>query len=268
VELVAGALPFAVKLVEGMLSDVPKNKDLLFAANQAVTSYAYLTVQQNLDRARDSDFDAAERLRQRARRLYLRANAYGIAGLEAAHPGFQTKFRDDPAAAAAMFRKKEEVPRIYWAAASLGLAISSSRDDVSLIARIPEVDALLDRALVLDEGWNQGALHEFAIVLAAAKPGSLDYEKVTRHYMRALELSKGRSASLYVTYAESVSVPRQQRGDFEQMITRALAVVPGSAGDLNLTNAVAEQRAHWLMGRIDDLIISAGNEVVTGKEKP
>jgi predicted anti-sigma-YlaC factor YlaD len=165
-----------------------------------------------------------------------------------------------------MVLKKRDVPLIYWTAASLGLAISSSRDNVSLIARIPEVEALLDRAIDLDEGWQDGALHAFAIVLAAAKPGNVDYQKVSQHYERALELSKGKDAGLLVTYAESVSVPNQRRGEFQDLLSRALAVDPDEAKDTRLLNILAQERARWLLGRIDDLILNAEKELVTGKE--
>jgi TRAP transporter T-component len=265
VELVSGALPFAIKLVEGMLADVPKNKDLQFAAAQAMTSYAYLAVQPQIDQG-DLDFDQRRLLRQRVRRLYLRAHTHALAGLDAAHPGFRSRFEGDPREAASVLKKKE-VPLIYWTAASLGLAVSAGRDDVDLIARIPQVDALLDRALSLDEGWNLGALHEFEIVLAGAKPGSVDYADVQRHYDRAMALSNGKSASLFVTYAESVSEPQQKRKEFLEMLERALGASQRDAGDLNLTNALADRRARWLKDRIDDLILDTERHALDGKEK-
>jgi hypothetical protein len=267
VELVAGALPFAIKLVEGMIADVPRNRDLRFAAAQAITSYAYLVVQQELDHGQDLSFDQREALRRRARRLYLRANAHALAGLEASHPGFRSQFEDDPQRATRVLRKNE-VELLYWTAASLGLAISASRDDVDLIGRIPQVDALLDRALALDESWNSGALHEFEIVLAGAKPGSVDYAAVQRHFDRALALSNGKSASLYVTYAEAVFEPQQKRNEFQEMLERAFRASGQDAGGLNLTNALAERRATWLKERIDDLILNTEQHVLTGKENP
>jgi predicted anti-sigma-YlaC factor YlaD len=265
IELVQEALPFALKLTEGALVDVPKNRDWLYLAAMGFTSYAYLGPQQRLDRVKDSDLGEASRYRARVRRLYLRANEYGLRGLESSHRGFSNNLASAPRSAV-MVLKKRDVPLIYWTAASLGLAISSSRDNVSLIARIPEVEALLDRAIDLDEGWQDGALHAFAIVLAAAKPGNVDYQKVSQHYERALELSKGKDAGLLVTYAESVSVPNQRRGEFQDLLSRALAVDPDEAKDTRLLNILAQERARWLLGRIDDLILNAEKELVTGKE--
>ena len=54
---------------------------------------------------------------------------------------------------------------LYWTAASLGLAVSVSKHDPALLARLPAVEAILERAMALDESWDSGTLHEFAIVV-------------------------------------------------------------------------------------------------------
>ena len=41
-------------------------------------------------------------------------------------------------------------------AAALGLAISASLDDASMLARLPEVEAMMNRGLELDESWADG----------------------------------------------------------------------------------------------------------------
>ena len=84
-------------------------------------------------------------------------------------------------------RKPKDVEYLYWTAAALGLAISVSKGDAKMLARLPEVEAQLDRALELNESWGDGSLHEFQIVFAAAKPGEPDKAKIRRHYERALE---------------------------------------------------------------------------------
>ena len=90
-ELVQGALPFALKLVETMLEESPKHRGLLFTAAQGFTSYAYLAVQQDMDRAKGVDYEREDKLRARGRKLYLRAHGYGLRGIDLAHPGFSAK---------------------------------------------------------------------------------------------------------------------------------------------------------------------------------
>jgi predicted anti-sigma-YlaC factor YlaD len=259
VELVVGAIPAFLTLYEGMLEIVPKHQGLLTQLSQGYTSYTYLGIQQDLDRAKDADYRLADKLRSRAKWLYLRGNEYGLRGLEGAHRGFTAMLSREPAEAVRVLKKKD-LPLIYWTAASLGLAISSSRDDAAMIARIPEVEALIDRGLELDETWREGAFHEFAIVLEAAKPGTVDYEAISRHYNRAVELSNGTSASVHVTYAQSVSVPRQSSAEFREMIEKALAVDLDEPKHKRLPNELARRNADWLLERIDELFLNPNGD--------
>jgi hypothetical protein len=51
--------------------------------------------------------------------------------------------------------RHEDVPLLYWTAASWGGAISLGLDQPGLVADLPAVRALLDRALSLDEAWDR-----------------------------------------------------------------------------------------------------------------
>lgn len=124
-----------------------------------------------------------------------------------------------------------------------------------MLARLPEVEACVERGLQLDQGWDSGAFHEFQVTLAGAKPGEPDYERIQQHYQQSLESSKGAHAGLYVAYAESVDIPKQDRGEFQALLEKALAINPDEHEDIRLMNLVAQRRARWLLGRIDDLIL-------------
>src|SRR5947209_20278523 len=71
-DLVGAALPFSLKLVEGLLAQSPTHRGLLFTAASGFTEYAYVYVQQDADAMESQDLDRAGVLRARARRLYLR----------------------------------------------------------------------------------------------------------------------------------------------------------------------------------------------------
>jgi predicted anti-sigma-YlaC factor YlaD len=161
----------------------------------------------------------------------------------------------DPKAAVSLIRKKTGVPLLYWNAVALGLAISVSKNDAAMLARLPEVEALLDRALALDESWQEGTLHDFELIFAGAKPGKPDFDRIEKHFQRALELSQGKRAGLYVTYAEAVSVPKQDRASFRSALEKALAVDPDKYETVRLQNLVARRRAQWLLERTDELIL-------------
>jgi len=165
---------------------------------------------------------------------------------------------DNPAAALERIGSggADEVPFLYWAASALGLAISVSKDDPAMLARIEEVDAMLHRALVLDETYDSGALHEFALIFAGASPGALDRGALDRHYRRALELSEGKRASLYVAYAMAAALRVQDRTAFQALMEDALAVEPDAVPGQRFRNTIAQRRAQWLLGRTDELFLN------------
>ncbi len=260
VELVGEALPFGLKLIESLLVQSPHHRGLLLTACSGFSLYSYAYVDYRAEITEEQDLDRAAQLRERARKLYLRANEYCFRGLELSYPGFReqlfSKPRDAVQRVANKRAKRKDVEFLYWTAASLGLAISIARNDAAMLARLPEVEALLDRALELDESWGNGALHAFEVQLGAAQPGGPDYEALARHYQRALELSAGKDAGLYVAYAETVAVPKQNRAEFDALIAKALAVDVNADPNRRLLNALAHRRAKWLRARADDLILT------------
>jgi predicted anti-sigma-YlaC factor YlaD len=261
IELVGSALPFGLKLTESLLAQSPRHPGLLLTACRGFTLYSYAYVGYEAEQAADNDLDRARKLRARARRLYLRAYQYGVRGIERSYPGFGAELQKDSRGAVARFKHKDktrDLPFLYWTAASLGLAISVSTDDAAMLGRLPDVQAVLDRALALDEAWDEGALHEFSITLAGARPGAApDVVAIKKHYDRAVELSRGKSASVHLAYAEAVSVPEQNGAEFRDLIKRALAIDPDSEPSNRLVNQLAHRRARWLESRADDLILGS-----------
>jgi len=256
--LVGDALPFSVKLLDSLIVESPGNQGLLLAASRGYLLYGYAYVQFDADRLATDDLDQANALRARAHGLYLRALDYALRGLELDTPGLRAGLAADPLRAVRAIGEvntETDVALLYASAASLGLAISTARQDAVMLARIPEVDALLGRALTLDEAWNAGTLHEFAISWSAARPGIPNRAAVNAHYARALELSRGRRAGVYVAYAEAMAVPTQNRAAFRSLLDRALAVDLEADPDSRLLNALAQRRARWLLGRIDYLFV-------------
>jgi predicted anti-sigma-YlaC factor YlaD len=266
IELVGGALPFGLKLVESLLQQSPRHRGLLLTACRGFVLYSYAYVDFEAEVAEDEDLERAGQLRDRARKLYLRAFDYGLRGLEESYPGFRERLLSSPRDAVSLVanKKAKDLDFLYWTAASLGLAISISRDDAALLARLPEVEAMIDRGLALNEGWSEGALHAFQVQLAGAKPGQPDFTAIQRHYERALDLSQGKDASLYLAYAESVSVPQQNRTEFESLVKKALAVDLDVDPNRRLVNSLAHRRAEWLLKHIDDLILPAAARAAGG----
>lgn len=253
-ELIRDAMPFTLKLIESILEQNPHHKGLLAAAAGGFTQYAWAFVQQEADEVEDTDLARARGLRVRARNLYLRGHRYGVRGLEEAHEGFGGMLGSD-AKAAALMTTADDLPLLYWTAASLLASISLSKDDPDRIAELPVVDALLARALALDPDYSQGALHELMISYEAGRSDAMGGSagRARGHFERAMQLSGGHRASPLVSLAEMVSVRDQNRPEFQQLLNQALAVDPDARPEWRLENLLVQRRARWLLSRTDAL---------------
>lgn len=254
-ELVGDAIPFGLKTMEGLLESAPKHKGLLLATASGFVQYAYGWVQMEGDMVEAKDLARATELRERARKLYLRARDYGLRGLEVDFPGFRDALARDSRTALAK-TKKVHVPLLYWTAMGWGGALSLKVNDSEVSADQPLVEALARRALELDEGWGLGSIHEFFVSWESAHSsvgGSM--EKAREHFERAILFSKGCRAFPYLTYAESVSVAKQDKAQFQEMLEKALAIDVSRPDDQRLANLLAQKRARWQLGRLDELFI-------------
>jgi TRAP transporter T-component len=249
------AVPFALKTIEGFLVQSPKNKDLLLAAARGFTQYAYGHLQQDADFVEASDLAVATALRTRARKMYLRALDYGLRGLEVDFPNFRAQLRQDPQPAVSKLRKSH-VPLIYWTASAWGAAIAISKDEAELTADQNLAEALMRRALELDETWERGSIHDFFIAYEAGRSsvgGSLI--RARKHFERAKQLSQGTRIAPLVSCAETVSVSSQNRKEFQSLLQEALDFDTRKAPEARVANLIAQRRAKWLLGRIDDLLV-------------
>lgn len=258
-DLIKAAAPTSLKVMESLLAETPRHAGLLLATARGFTEYAFGFVDEEADEMEEKDFTAASALHARARRLYVRARNYGLRGLEVSHPGITKALRAE-AKAAVRPLKKSDVPLMYWTAAAWASAITLGKDNPDLVADQPAVEALIDRALELDEAYDDGALHSFLIAYESARQGAKgdSAERSRRHFARAMELSQGQSASPLVALAENVCVKAQNVREFKALLARALAINVDARPEWRLENLVMQRRAKWLLSRTEELFLDAG----------
>jgi predicted anti-sigma-YlaC factor YlaD len=251
-ELVGDALPFALKTMEALLDETPDHRGLLIGLAAGFVQYAQGFV---LPRGRDADFAQSEHIRKRVRKLHLRGHRYGLRALELDQPGFRAAVEKDAVAAVADL-DKNSVDALYWSGAGLAAAISLSADDMSMVARLPWVDAFMQRALTLDADWGDGALHEFFITYegrSEAMGGSP--QRAQQHFDRAVVLTGGHKASPYVALVEAVAIKNQDKAMFDRLLDQALAIDLDANPDFRLANEIAQSQARWLKAHVEDFIL-------------
>jgi predicted anti-sigma-YlaC factor YlaD len=255
-ELIRAAVPFSLKLIESLLADSPGHEGLLLAAASGFTQYSFAFVEQDADELATRDLNGAEALRRRARRLYARARRYGLRGLEQRHEGLEAVLRGDPRQALGE-TTAADVPFLYWTAAAWGRSISLSKDAPEEIADQGIVEALIDRALELDESFGDGAIHSFLISYEMVRQGARGEpaDRARVHFDRAMELGGSREAGPLVALAEAVAVQKQDVVLFRKLLGQALAIDPDLRPESRLVNLVMQRRARWLLSRTEELFV-------------
>ena len=259
-ELVRAAVPFGLKTMEGVLDEKPRHEGLLTALTSGFTQFSYAFVQTDADIADlGGKLEEARAGRDRARRLYVRGREYGLRGLDVRRSPLGASLRagGDKARAALAKAQKGDVPLLYWTASAWVLSIAANKADMAAIAELPTPIAMMERALALDEGWNDGSIHEFFVAYdatrSAAEGGGPDRAKA--HLDRALALSMNKKLGPRVSWAEGVLVQRQQRDEFVRVLREVLRADPGEVPRFRLGNLIAQRRAKALLAHVDDLFL-------------
>ncbi len=260
-ELVRAALPFALKTLEMVVRQDPRNARACLAAARGFVSYAHAFVEADADRVADEDIHTARRLRRRAAKLYRRGRDYALRGLDLRHPGFSGRLGAEKIRAALDEAGPEDVGLLYWMGLGWAGMISCRRGEMDMVADLPLAAEVMERVLELDETYEDGGAHEFFIAYDASQaPRRGALENAEKHFHRAVEISGGRIGTVYVTYAEAVAVRRQDADLFRAMLEKVRAIDVDADPEHRLLNVLARERAEWLLGRMGELFVGEDEE--------
>ncbi len=251
-ELVRAAVPFGLKTMEGLALELPDHAGLRLALARGFTQYGYAFVQADGEPLAESEPSKAKPIFARATRLYLRARDYGLQGLHIARGVTEAQLRGTERTAALARLEKDDVPLLYWTLVPWAAALSLNKGNVALVGDLPSLQAMLARALELDESWDRGALHEFSLALGSGRTPPPELQK---HFDRALQLSEGRRLSVFVSRAENLLAPARDKAGFQQQLKEVLAFDANDpkAREDRLANLLAQRRASFLLSTVSDL---------------
>jgi hypothetical protein len=242
------ASAFYLKLSESLLREAPANLKLAEAVAAGFTQYAFAFVGFEAERLESKDAKAALKLRQRAARLYLRAQRHGMAALAQQIPGFlEALASPDPASWPRL--GPVQIGVAYWTAASWGGYISLSKDDPNSVADLPLAIRLAHLAWEQSPDYGDGALASLMGSFEAVRPGG-SHQQAVAYFDRAIAISAGTNAGAFVAKAESIALPAGDRSAFVALLQQALAA---SQTQHDLSNQLAQERAQWLIEKADDL---------------
>ena len=239
-DLVASGVPTFLLLLEGLLVANPQDPQLLLSASEIYTSYATLV--------EVSDPQRAKHLYHRGKVNGLKALALRLSQpdlLRAPYAEF-VRVTDDLAA--------DDLPVVFWAAASWGAWISANTESIAALAELPKVIKLMQWIVAQDETFQYGSPHVFLGSYYAALPPMLggDPEKAAAHFDRAIAISKGQALMVYVAKAKFYARSTFDRGLYESLLNQALTQSADAVPELTLQNIAAQKQAQTLLDQADD----------------
>ncbi|MDZ7590532.1 MAG: TRAP transporter TatT component family protein [Rubrivivax sp.] len=247
--LARDAAAFYLKLSESVLRQTPGHPALAEAVAGGFTQYAYAFVAFEAEKLEATDVRAAARQRQRAARLYQRAQGHAMAALELQQPGLARALATPaPTGTAPLRLAPQQVGLAYWAAASWGAFIALSKDQPEVVADLPLAVRLAQLAFDAAPEHGQGSLAVLMAQFELARPGGTAAR--AESYLARADAASGTPAPVtLVARAESIALPVGDRAGFERLLRQAIAA---AAPRRDLSSQVLRERAQWLLDTIDD----------------
>ncbi|MGB9907200.1 MAG: TRAP transporter TatT component family protein [Candidatus Saccharicenans sp.] len=261
-ELIAGALPFAIKLYESLLASLPEHDGLRLRTGSLYIMYANAFIQAPADMTPATEIEARQALLARAKKLYLRGRDILLAGLEKKNPRLREELKARRFQQALAPFGRQDIDLLYWAAAGWVAAYSLDPFDMSIGLTLPEAAALMNRVLELAPNYSRGAVHNFYILYYGSLPESLggDEKKAREHFQLAAALGGNYDTSYLLSLATTVSIKRQDREEFIALLKKVLDFDLNQAPDNRLANILNKRKAAWLLEHLDDFFLPPEDE--------
>ncbi|MEQ3722668.1 TRAP transporter TatT component family protein [Alcanivorax sp.] len=238
-QLVEDGLPTYLLMVDGLIENWPESESLLTSGADLYGAYAGLFVEDP----------------ERARKLSNKALEYGFRAAcshdkdycdlrSLSVPEFESLLDD---------AGKGDVPVLFSLGSAWAGYIQQNTSDWNAVAELGRVDAIMERIVALDEGYQYGQAHMYLGVLNSILPASLGGkpEQAKAHFEEAVLLSDGKNLLAQVLYAEEYARLVFDRELHDSLLNEVLAADPDVHG-LTLQNTYAQQQAEALLADADD----------------
>ena len=238
--IIREGMPAYLMLMDGMIEAWPGNEQLLIAAAQSYSSFASIFVEDQ-----DNEY---------AKLLFGRGRDYALRSLErrGLKEPLQSPFEDFKEGLKGL--GKRDVPYLFWGATCWANWIRLNLDSMEALAELPKVEWMMQRVLEIDEGFYYGGPHLFMGIWFSSRPKMAggDLKKAQGHFLRALELGKGKFLMAYVYYANHYARQVLDKGLFISTLQKVLETPVDISPELTLINTVAKAKAKELLTRVEE----------------
>ncbi len=240
-DLARAAIPANLKLVEGLIQELPGNADLRLQAAQGFYGFAYGFVE---------DEDSA-----RASALYRRGLEHALQALSSS--GFRgdiTTMSPEELKQQLTTLERAAVPALFWSASCWAKWIDMNRNDPARIAEMGKAAALMERVLELDENYYHGGAHLFFGVFYGSRPPMFggDFARSAKHFEKARAITKGKLLIVDMLQAQYLAHQQLDREQFHERLSAVVNAPPDIYPDMALVNAIAQRKARQLLAKEEE----------------
>lgn len=237
--LVEAGAPAYLLMIDSLISEDPRSKEMLSTAAQLYTAYADLFVT-----------DA-----QRSCKMVNKAFGYAdqaicIANKEAC--GLKNMPFDKFQMIVSAMGKKD-LPYLFTLGNAWASWIMTHSNDFNALADISKIEAIMLKVVLLDESYKDGAAFLYLGTLATFLPPALGGkpEQGKAHFERAIALSQGKNLMAKVMFAKLYARMIFDRELHDRLLKEVMETNPAVPG-YTLVNTYAQKQARQLLESAED----------------
>tara|TARA_Y100000813_G_scaffold179266_1_gene146887 strand:- start:191 stop:862 length:672 start_codon:yes stop_codon:yes gene_type:complete len=216
--------------------------------------YGFGIIMEQASRLIDEDYSKAMAKYEQANKIFSEARDSGISIMSKKYPSFNKWLNKETS----IDFNADDMNDIYWLAASIGGCISSSRGDPFELINLPNVGRLLRTGIDINPEWGNGSFYSAMISFTTTRSDLNEImlrDSVNFYFDKAILYSNGKDAGPYLTYAESIHKPFQERKNFVDKLNYVINMENKPSNEFELTNLLAKSRAKWLLARTNEYFL-------------
>jgi hypothetical protein len=261
-EIFKMSLPPNLKTLEILLASDPDNPDFLFLLAQGWGAYAQIVIEDEIDQADAAgDTTRVAALKARATALYRKGQTYAATLLG---PPLLIKTIEtgtlDQAKAELKKLTRVQLPGLLWYAFNWVGQINLNQSDMTLVAGLPRVELLVNRAVELQPDYFYGMPLLTAGGLASARPAMLggDLKKGKELLDKAVAVTQGRFLLAKFMYAKLWAVQAQDHAAFCGLLKDVILAADDLLPEQQMMNTIAKIWARRWRDRAGDVFAEGG----------
>jgi len=239
-----------IKTLEVFNYHNPTNKTYLNLLARSYATYAFGFLETRMIQYQYTNPERYQVYFDRAKHFYTKGKSFGMDLLSREDKKLAKALSQgvDAVRKRMLHYSRHEIEPVFWTAFNWGSLINLSKDDITAVADLALVEAMMARILEVYPGFFYGGPHLFYAVYYASRPAMLggNPEKAKTHFEEALKVTNGRLLLGYALEAQFLAVQTMDKDLYEQMLTKIREGSIDALPEQRLANALAKERVKFL----------------------